>query len=83
MYRFGGTLAMSLPFTRPGRLSTFASNPNDRAVPGVRVHRRLGKGFTLDASFTPRYVPQSPSLERLTPRSTGVFGTFLAREWKF
>jgi translocation and assembly module TamB len=65
------------------RLSTFASNPNDRAVPGVRVHRRLGKGFTLDASFTPRYVPQSPSLERLTPRSTGVFGTFLAREWKF
>ena len=65
------------------RLSTFASNPNDRAVPGVRVHRRLGKGFTLDASFTPRYIPQSPSLERVTPRSTGVFGTFLAREWKF
>jgi hypothetical protein len=43
----------------------------------------MGKGFTLDASFTPRYVPQTPSLERLTPRSTGVFGTFLAREWKF
>jgi translocation and assembly module TamB len=65
------------------RLSTFASNPNDRAVPGVRVQRRLGKGFTLDASFTPRYVPQAPTLERTTPRSTGVFGTFLAREWKF
>jgi translocation and assembly module TamB len=65
------------------RLSTFASNPSDRAVPGIRVQRRMGKGFTLDASFTPRYVPQTPSLERLTPRSTGVFGTFLAREWKF
>jgi hypothetical protein len=65
------------------RLSTFASNPSDRAVPGIRVHRRLGKGFTLDASFTPRYVPQPSSLELITPRSTGVFGTFLAREWKF
>jgi hypothetical protein len=52
-------------------------------VPGIRVHRRLGKGFTLDASFTPRYVPQPSSLELITPRSTGVFGTFLAREWKF
>ena len=65
------------------RFSTFASNPDDRAVPGVRVARRLGKGFTLDASFTPRYVPQAPSLERLTSKSTGVFGAFLAREWKF
>ena len=65
------------------RLSTFASNPTDRAVPGIRVQRRLGKGFTLDASFTPRYIPQQPSLENVAPRSTGVFGTFLAREWKF
>jgi translocation and assembly module TamB len=65
------------------RLSTFASNPSDRAVPGVRIQRRMGKGFTLDASFTPRYIPQSPTLEKVTPRSTGVFGTFLAREWKF
>ena len=65
------------------RLSTFASNPGDRAVPGIRVQRRFGKNFTLDASFTPRYVPQAPSLERVTPKSTGVFGTFLAREWKF
>jgi hypothetical protein len=65
------------------RLSTFASDPNDRAVPGIRVQRRMGKGFTLDASFTPRYIPQSPSLEPLKPRSTGVFGTFLSREWKF
>lgn len=65
------------------RLSTFASNPSDRAVPGIRIQRRMGKGFTVDASFTPRYVPQSPSLEPLKPTSTGVFGTFLAREWKF
>ncbi|MDF2775292.1 MAG: hypothetical protein K0S86_4792, partial [Geminicoccaceae bacterium] len=65
------------------RLSSFASNPDDRAVPGIRVHRRLGKGFTLDASFAPRYVPQPSSLELITPRNTGVFGTFLAREWKF
>jgi translocation and assembly module TamB len=65
------------------RLSTFASNPNDRAVPGIRVQRRMGKNVTLDASFTPRYIPQPTSLERLTPKSTGVFGTFLAKEWKF
>jgi translocation and assembly module TamB len=66
------------------RLSTFASNPNDRAVPGIRVQRRMGKGFTLDASFTPRYIPQTPTLETsVQPKSTGVFGTFLAREWKF
>ena len=65
------------------RLSSFASNPSDRAVPGVRVNRRMGKGFALDASFTPRYVPQAPSLETLTPKNTGVFGTFLSREWKW
>jgi len=65
------------------RLSTFASNPNDRAVPGVRVQRRLGKDFTIDASLAPRYVPQPPTLERVTPLSTGVFGTFLRKEWKF
>jgi hypothetical protein len=65
------------------RLSMFASNPNDRAVPGVRLQRRIRKGFTLDASFAPRYIPQAPTLERVTPRSTGVFGTFLAKEWKF
>jgi len=65
------------------RLSSFASNPNDRAVPGVRINRRMGKGFALDASFTPRYVPQAPTLEVVTPKSVGVFGTFLSREWKF
>jgi translocation and assembly module TamB len=65
------------------RLSTFASNPDDRAVPGIRVQRRLGKNFTIDASFAPRYIPQPPSLELVAPKSTGVFGAFLAREWKF
>jgi len=67
------------------RLSSFASNPGDRAVPGIRVNRRMGKGFALDASFTPRYVPQTPTLEvnGVAPKSTGVFGTFLSREWKF
>ena len=65
------------------RLSSFASNPNDRAVPGIRMQRRMGKGFALDASFGPRYVPQAPSLESVNPSSVGVFGTFLAREWKF
>ena len=65
------------------RLSSFASNPGDRAVPGIRINRRMGKGFALDASFTPRYVPQAPTLEVVTPKSVGVFGTFLSREWKF
>jgi translocation and assembly module TamB len=66
------------------RLSTFASNPNDRAVPGIRVQRRMGKGFAIDASFTPRYVLQAPTLEtNVVPKSTGVFGAFLSREWKF
>lgn len=65
------------------RLSTFASNPTDRAYPGVRVQRRFGEGFTIDASFTPRYIPQASTLERVAPKSTGVFGAFLRREWKF
>jgi translocation and assembly module TamB len=65
------------------RLSTFASNPGDRAVPGIRVQRRLGKGFSIDASFTPRYLPQAPTLELVTPKNTGIFGAFLTREWKF
>lgn len=65
------------------RLSTFASNPSERAVPGIRAVHRFGRGFRLDASFTPRYVPQRPTLERVTPRSEGVLGAFLSREWRF
>jgi translocation and assembly module TamB len=67
------------------RLSMFASDPTDRAVPGIRLQRRLGKGVTFDASFTPRYIPRSPTLEvdKTPPKSTGVFGAFIAREWKF
>jgi translocation and assembly module TamB len=65
------------------RLSTFASSPDDRAVPGVRLQRRFGKRFFFDASFTPRYVPQPSTLERVTPKSTAVFGAFLSREWRF
>jgi translocation and assembly module TamB len=65
------------------RLSAFASDPNDRAVPGIRVQRRIGKGFRVDASFTPRYVPQAPTLEQVTPKNIGIFGSFLSREWKF
>ena len=65
------------------RLSAFASDPNDRAVPGIRVQRRMGKGFRVDASFTPRYVPQAPTLEQITPKNIGIFGSFLSREWKF
>ena len=65
------------------RLSTFASNPEDRSLPGIRVQRRMGKAVTLDASFAARFVPQPTSLEPLNPKSVGVFGTFLSREWKF
>jgi hypothetical protein len=53
------------------RLSAFASNPNDRAVPGIRVVRRMGKGFSVDASYTPRYVTQPSTLEQVHARSTG------------
>jgi len=65
------------------RLSTFASNPQDRSLPGIRVQHRMGKNVILDGSFAARFIPQPTSLEPLNPKSVGVFGTFLSREWKF
>lgn len=65
------------------RPSIFASNPSDRAVPGLTVQRRSGKGFRIEASYQPRFLLKQPTLEMQETRSTGVLGLFLIREWRF
>ncbi|HVE79692.1 MAG TPA: translocation/assembly module TamB domain-containing protein, partial [Gemmatimonadaceae bacterium] len=53
--------------------------------PGLRVQRRIPRGFILEGSWEPRYRVREPSLvtETDVPRPSRAFGVFLIREWRF
>jgi translocation and assembly module TamB len=54
--------------------------------PGLQLQQVLDekRGYSLTASFQPRYLLQEPSLSSdLTPQTTSVFGLFLARQWRY
>ena len=66
--------------------------PGDGIGPSiVDAVRRIidATGASIDVSLSDEPTewasagPQPPSLELVTPKNTGVFGAFLAREWKF
>jgi translocation and assembly module TamB len=66
------------------RPAMFASSRQDRAAPGFRVTRRVGKGYRIEASVEPRFLLRAPTLEpNKTASPTSVFGAFLIREWRF
>jgi translocation and assembly module TamB len=57
----------------------------DLVFPGIRGQRRMPKGLRLEASFEPRYLLRTPSLETSLkdPARAQVFGLFVIREWRF
>ena len=54
-----------------------------RALPGLRVERRIGGGYRVEASMEPRFLLRDPSFTFRAPVSTNVFGLFLIRERRF
>ncbi|MEP6621630.1 MAG: translocation/assembly module TamB domain-containing protein [bacterium] len=51
--------------------------------PGATITRRTSKGFRFEASFTPRFILDAPTLAGQTGGANGQFGAFLIREWRF
>ena len=62
----------------------FQGRPLDpQSVPGLRYQLRESRGLRVELSFEPRYLLQEPTLGVQPPVSTGVFGAFVIREWRF
>jgi len=68
-----------------GSPSILTAGGSQRSPPGIRVERRMGKGWRLQTSLESRLLLRDPSLREnqrtITPIS--VFGVFLIREWRF
>lgn len=54
-----------------------------RALPGLRVERRIGGGYRVEASMEPRFLLRDPSFTFRVPVTTNVLGLFLIRERRF
>jgi translocation and assembly module TamB len=53
-------------------------------TPGIRVQRRIPRGFVIETSWEHRYRVREPSLRADDGlRRSRAFGVFLIREWRF
>ena len=58
--------------------------PNSACTPpGATITHRTAKGYRFEASFTPRYILDAPTLAGQTGGANGQFGAFFIREWRF
>jgi translocation and assembly module TamB len=51
--------------------------------PGIRLEYRTQGGYEWHAAWQPRFIPIEPTLLDVDARRTGVFGSFLFRQWRF
>jgi translocation and assembly module TamB len=83
--------ATQIEFGKYIRSRTFVGvqiRPDPAALqrPGLQLQQVLDpkRGYSVTASFQPRYLLQQPSLSSdLTPQTTSVFGLFLMRQWRY
>jgi translocation and assembly module TamB len=64
----------------------FRLDPASLIRPGLSLNTRLSekKGYQINATFEPRYLPEQPTLsEDQTVSTTSVFGLFFVREWRY
>jgi hypothetical protein len=68
-----------------GRGAQDPNNPTSGACapPGLTITHRTSKGFRFEAGYTPRYIPQPPTLAGQSAPAVGQFGAFIIREWRF
>ncbi|MGI8496370.1 MAG: translocation/assembly module TamB domain-containing protein [Gemmatimonadaceae bacterium] len=79
-----GTQIEAGKYINPNTFLALQARPSPDAVPGIRLERRLPKGFQVQASFEPRYLVREPTFStasNVTP--TGVLGLFLIRERRY
>lgn len=61
-------------------------DPASLQRPGFDITHRFNTrtGYSIDASFEPRYLLKQPTLAPdQTPQTTSAFGLFLVREWRY
>jgi hypothetical protein len=64
----------------------FRPDPQSLKRPGFQIERVLDvkRGYSIQASFEPRYLVREPSLSAgQDPQTTSVFGVFLIKEWRY
>lgn len=59
------------------------NNSVGTAPPGLTLQYRTPLGWRVETSLQPRYLLQTPTLERQQAAATSVFGLFLIKEWRF
>jgi len=64
-------------------LGTANSSNSACATPGGTVQYRTNKGYRFEASLSPRYILNPPTLDGQTAAGTSQFGAFIIREWRF
>ena len=70
----------------PGLFSCAGASGNNNsscAVPGGTIQYRTNKGYRFEASLSPRYILNPPTLDGQTAAGTSQFGAFVIREWRF
>ena len=65
----------------PGALAL--TNTGKKAPPGATITHRTAKGYQFQASFSPRYILDAPTLSGQAASGIGQFGMFIIREWRF
>jgi len=53
------------------------------SIPGGTIQYRTNKGYRFEASLSPRYILNPPTLDGQTAAGTSQFGAFVIREWRF
>jgi translocation and assembly module TamB len=68
-----------------GRGAQDPNNPTSGACapPGLTLTHRTPKGYRFETGYTPRYIPQAPTLAGQAAPAVGQFGAFIIREWRF
>jgi hypothetical protein len=69
----------------PGLRNCFGGSSETRpcVTPGVTLTHRTNKGYRFEASYTPQYLLDPPTLGGQTAEPGKKFGAFIIREWRF
>ncbi len=77
--RYFGTRSYAVVTLNPARFS----GASGISPVGLRLEYRLPRNYRLEATFGPRFLLQSQTLQIQDPKGLQNFGLFLSREWKW
>ena len=81
-----GTEIEAGKYLTPRTFATVIAPPGaltKKAPPGATITHRTAKGYQFQASYSPRYILDAPTLSGQAATAIGQFGMFIIREWRF